>query len=50
VDSEDDASTNIEECVLVVTRSRDKGYFYINNNNNNKYKYQTTQHKLLITF
>ena len=51
VDNEDDASTDVEECMLVVTKTCDNDCFYINNNNsNNKYKYQTTQHKLLITF
>jgi hypothetical protein len=51
VDSEDDAGTDVEECMLVVTRTRDNGCFYINNNNNNKYQTtQHAQHKLFITF
>jgi len=54
IDSEDDTSTYVAECMLVSTRTRDNGCFYINNkNNNNQYKHQTTQHaqhKLLITF
>lgn len=51
VDSEDEASTDVEARKLVVTRTCDCYYFYIDNNN--KYKHQTTQHtqhKLLLTF